>query len=144
VEKSLLVLLLSIFTFSTSAQALSWAYSFVVWKGKVYEVKDEILVDSQIGGSIGEVETWPNEMTGEYYGNASNVYPIGTKYFKVLDLPTSSAIAVEVGQGQWLKAVYTHDAPFHWRDLFTFNLLIWLLVSIAVIIGLHYRRKRTF
>jgi hypothetical protein len=47
---------------SSSVQALSWAYPFVVWKGKVYEVKQEdIISDSEIGKKIGEVKTKPND-----------------------------------------------------------------------------------
>ncbi len=53
--------------FTSSVQALSWAYPFVVWNGNVYEVKEEKVLESEIGKSIGEVKTRPNNMTGNYY-----------------------------------------------------------------------------
>lgn len=76
-----LLCLLFIFMISSPFQALSWAYPFVVWEGKVYEVKqEEMITDRVIGKTIGEVETKPDDMTGDYYGDASNYYPKGTKY----------------------------------------------------------------
>ncbi|MDQ0268257.1 hypothetical protein [Cytobacillus purgationiresistens] len=59
-----------------------------MWKGDVYEVKlKEFVPEDMIDGIIGEVETKPNEMTGNYYGNASNHFPKGTEYFFIIDTP---------------------------------------------------------
>ena len=64
---------------SSSAQALDWAYPFLVWKGKVYkvehvlngnvrEVKQELILDKgEIGKIIGEVKRKANEYNGKYY-----------------------------------------------------------------------------
>lgn len=128
--------------YSSSVQALSWAYPFVVWDGKVYKVTEEKLLESEIGESIGEVETRPNDMSGDYYGNASNGYPKGTKYFKINDKPTSSVIAVEVEDGVWQKAVYTQKAPFHWRNLFTNVVPIIILIVIIICLLFLIKVKR--
>jgi hypothetical protein len=77
-----LVLFLVFFTASSTVYALSWAYPFVVWKDNVYEVTEEALGNEDIGNQIGQVKTKPNDMTGDFYGNASNTYPIGTKYYE--------------------------------------------------------------
>lgn len=124
--------LLLVFMISSSVQALSWAYPFVVWKGKVYEVKEtEIIADSEIGKVIGKVKTKPNDMTGSYYGNASNFYPKGTKYYEIKGTSTSTAIAVKEDD-QWVKAVYVHEAPFHIMNV----ILNFFFISAIVLFGL--------
>ena len=65
--------LILVFIVSSPVQAHKWAYKFVVWDGKVYEVKEEQKIEeSEIGKSIGEVKREPNSKTYRYYGNASN------------------------------------------------------------------------
>lgn len=134
--------LLYIFIISFSAHALSWAYPFVVWKGKVYEVKqEEIITDSEIGKIIGKVKTKPNDMTGDYYGNASNSYPKGTKYYEIKGTSTSFEIAVQEGK-QWVKAEYVHKAPFHILNIFTNSFFIAAIVIIVLsIFGVVYRKN---
>lgn len=135
------MILLFIFIFSSSVQALSWAYIFVVWDGKVYEVKqDEIIEQKDIGKMIGEVKTVPNEVTGEYYGNASNYYPIGTKYYEIKGISTSSAIAVKE-TNQWVKAVYAHKAPFHIMNIITNPYIIMLSIATLIIIIVFVIKK---
>ena len=103
---------------SSSVQALDWAISFVVWKGNVYEVKrDQVIDENEIGERIGRVKTQPNDRTGRYFGDASNAYPKGTPYYEIKEIPTSIAIAVKDGK-QWVKAVYIHKAPFHILNFF--------------------------
>ncbi|MGG3799643.1 hypothetical protein [Metabacillus fastidiosus] len=46
--------LILIFIISSSVQTLSWAYPFVVWKGNVYEVKQEEITEES---KIGKLET---------------------------------------------------------------------------------------
>ncbi|WP_416150552.1 hypothetical protein ACM26V_06160 [Salipaludibacillus sp. HK11] len=134
--------MLFIFTVTTPVQALSWAYSFVVWNGNVYEVKEEKVLESEIGKEIGEVKTKPNDMTGDYYGNASNAYPKGTKYFEINNISTENAISVEVGDNEWQKAVYVHQAPFHWMDIFTKILPIFILIGIVIIILVRFKKRQ--
>ena len=106
--------LVLLFFAQSSVQALDWAYAFVVWKGNVYEVTDEQVMDTKIGKRIGEVKTKPNDMTGKYYGDASNSYPKGTPYFELKGVSTNEAIAVGVEEDHWVKAVYRHEAKNYW------------------------------
>ncbi|MFS0781917.1 hypothetical protein [Bacillus sp. 1P06AnD] len=111
-----------------SVQALSWQYPFVVWKGKVYEVKQEEIIDGQeVGKKIGKVETKPIKETGEFYGNASNSYPKGTDYYEIKGVSSAKAIAIKEDD-KWLSAVYRHKAPFH-----IMNILIHPLFTISVV-----------
>ncbi|MBS8263906.1 hypothetical protein DYI25_05785 [Mesobacillus boroniphilus] len=141
-KRTLLFFILFIFTFTTSVQALSWAYPFVVWNGNVYEVKEEKVLSNQIGKEIGEVKTKPNDMTGDYYGDVSNAYPKGTKYFEINNISTKNAIAVEVGDNEWQKAVYVHQAPFHWMDIFTKILPTLILIAIIIIILIRFKKRK--
>lgn len=131
---SFLAILLFLFI-ASPVQALSWAYPFVAWNGNVYEVKEEeILQESEVGEIIGEVKTQADDMTGNYYGDASNLYPIGTKYYEIAGTPTSEAIAVEV-DGELLKAEYAHKVPFHIMNVFTSSYFIGAVVLIVLLIG---------
>lgn len=129
-----LLSLLFIFMISSSVQALSWAYPFVVWKGNVYEVKqEEFIEDSEIVNIIGEVKTKPNDMTGNYYGDASNYYPKGTKYYAINGISTSMAIAVKENN-HWVKAVFVHKAPFHIMNVISNIYFISVVVIIALLV----------
>jgi len=108
----LVLLLLSV---SLSAQALSWAYAFVVLDGRVYEVMDVAVLEADLGEVVGEVKTIADDMDGSYYGDASNMYPIGTTYRKVNGESMENVLAVEDESG-WKRAEYRHDAPFSIRD----------------------------
>jgi hypothetical protein len=132
-RKITLLTLLFTFIISSSVQALSWAIPFVVWKGKVYEIKQEkIISESEIGKKLGEVKTVPDDMTGEYYGDASNFYPIGTKYYEIIGTSPSKAIAVKE-ESQLVKAVYVHKAPFHILNVLS-NPIFLILGGIIVLI----------
>lgn len=136
--------LIFVFLISSSVQALSWAIAFVVWEGKVYEIKQEdILGESEIGKMIGEVKTIPDDMMGDYYGDASNFYPIGTKYYEIKGISTSEAIAIKA-ENSWVKAVYVHKAPFHIMNILTNPLFIFSIVIITLIlIGVILRTKKS-
>jgi len=141
-KRGLLFLIFFLFTLASSAEALSWAYPFVVWNGNVYEVKEEEVLANQIGSKIGEVKTKPNDMTGNHYGNASNLYPKGTKYFEIKNISTEEAIAVEIETNEWKKAVFTHKAPFHWMDLVIKILPIFILIAILTLFLLRFRKRK--
>lgn len=139
-RKIILLLLCFFFTSQWSVQALSWAYPFVVWKGNVYEVTDEKVSD--IGDVIGKVKRGTNDMTGEYFGDASNMYPKGTKYYELIGVSPEKAIAVEVKENVWQKAVYVHKAPNHWIENVIIVLSFVVLIIIAIIIMLRINNKR--
>lgn len=134
--------LICIFSFASSVQALSWAYAFVVWNGNVYEVTDKALLEGEIGKVIGEVKTKPNDMTGNYYGDASNAYPKGTKYYEISGTSTEAAIAVEIEENKWVKAVYVHDAPFHWLNLAHIMIPFLILLGSVIIIILRMKKAK--
>lgn len=108
----LVLLFLSV---SLSTQALSWAYAFVVLDGRVYEVMDVAVLEGDLGDVVGEVKTLADDMDGSYYGDASNLYPIGTTYRKVNGEAIEDVLAVGDEFG-WKRAEYRHDAPFNMRD----------------------------
>ncbi|WP_075618596.1 hypothetical protein [Paenisporosarcina indica] len=141
-KKVIILFFLLIFS-TTSVQALSWSYSFVVWKGNVYEVTKEKISESDIVRHLGEVKTKPNDMTGSYYGDASNAYPKGTRYFEINGELTETSIAVEVENNQWVKAVYVHKAPFHWMDIIIKVLPILIILLIVIAFILHWKNRRT-
>lgn len=142
-KKIFLLSILFIIVISFSVQALSWAYPFVVWEGKVYEVKqEETITENQIGEVVGEVKRMANDMNGDFYGNASNYYPKGTKYYEIKGTSTSTAIAVKEA-GQWVKAFYVHKAPFHIMNIFSSTFFISTVVlSIFAVITFIISKKK--
>ena len=132
--KKIVFFILFMLIFTSSAKALSWAYSFVVWNGNVYEVTDEKVAENEIGKSIGEVKTTPNDMTGEYYGDASNDFPKGTKYYQINSVSTDIAIAVEVKANEYQKATFIHDAPLHWLEIVPYLFLIGMVTAVIIVL----------
>ena len=45
-----------------------------------------MLKDGDIGQYIGKVDSEAHDYTGDYDGNASNIYPIGTEYYEIKNL----------------------------------------------------------
>ncbi|WP_339146841.1 MULTISPECIES: hypothetical protein [unclassified Sutcliffiella] len=127
---------------SSTAHALSWAYKFVVWEGGVYEVTEEVVDASDLGKKIGEVKRMADDMTGAYYGDASNYYEKGTKYYAINGIDTGSALAVEDQQDEWVKAVYLHEAPFHWTDILPYILLGIAVFVLFIVLSLRYASKK--
>jgi hypothetical protein len=78
-----------------------WAYSFVVYDGYVYVISDEHVID--IGKEIGQVTKY-SDREGSYYGNFSNTYEEGTKYYSINGISTGTAIAVD-DHGTYIKAI---------------------------------------
>ncbi|MGM7683230.1 hypothetical protein ACSVDA_13860 [Cytobacillus sp. Hm23] len=85
----------------SSSFATSWAYEFVVWKGYTYEVLDEVVTN--VGRKIGKVTRYSDMES--YSGNFSNAYKEGTKYYAIQGISTDEAIAVQVEDGVYKKAV---------------------------------------
>ncbi|WP_163537099.1 hypothetical protein [Gracilibacillus sp. YIM 98692] len=136
------LLLVCMFSPLTVVLGLSWAYPFVVYDGKVYQVTEEQVPIVQVEENIGRVTSKPDR-TGEYYGNASNKYPIDTKYFSISDIPVSEAIAVEEGN-VYVKAIYQHEAPFHWMNVFQYTVPILFFIVISMIYFIRERMKTKY
>lgn len=81
--------------------ATSWAYPFVVWEGYTYEVIDESV--TEIDQKIGQVTKYSDMET--LPGNFSNAYKKGTNFYSIKDVSTDEAIAVQVEDGTYIKAV---------------------------------------
>lgn len=82
-------------------------------------------------------------MTGKYLGNASNYFPIGTKYYEITGISPTSAIAVEIDKQEWVKAVYVNRAPFHVMNVFSIpKLCIGLIVIIVIVIIIKWRQSK--
>lgn len=133
----LVLLLLSV---SLSAQALSWAYAFVVLDGRVYEVMDVEVLEGDLGEVVGEVKTMADDMDGSYYGDASNMYPIGTTYREVNGEAMEDVLAVEDESG-WKRAEYRHDAPFSIRD--HLDKVAYGFVGLGLVVFIVYRFRGT-
>lgn len=97
----LLITLLTTFLLPTQSMATSWAYPFVVWKGFIYVVSDEYVTN--VEKEIGKVTKYSD--MDSYRGNFSNVYRKGTKYYSINGISTDEAIAVEVENGKYKKAL---------------------------------------
>ncbi|KAA0547031.1 hypothetical protein FZW96_13690 [Bacillus sp. BGMRC 2118] len=143
-----IVLFIIVFSLLNSipANALSWAYPFVVNEGKVYEVLENKPVRSEdIGNEIGEVKTKANEYNGRYYGNASNYYDKGTKYYKIQGTSVGKAIAVEVKSDELVRAEFVHRAPFHLYNILfhdiTKMLLIIGVIGLSITVWISYKAR---
>lgn len=101
---------------------------------------EEKVEERDIGKVIGKVKVEADDMTGEYYRDASNLFKKGTKYFEIKGIPTSTAIAVE-HDGHWVKAVYMGKAPFHPMNILTNKLFIALIVIGMIGAGVYYMKK---
>ncbi|MCT4775676.1 MULTISPECIES: hypothetical protein [Exiguobacterium] len=134
----LVLLLLSV---SLSAQALSWAYAFVVLDGRVYEVMDVAVLEADLGEVVGEVKTMADDMDGSYYGDASNMYPIGTTYREVNGEAMEDVLAVEDESG-WKRAEYRHDAPFSMRD--HLDTVAYVVLGIGAVLFVSTRVKKRY
>ncbi|WP_404346860.1 hypothetical protein LG311_14425 [Sutcliffiella horikoshii] len=141
-KRGLLLLVICFAMASSTSHALSWAYKFVVWEDGVYEVTEEVVDTSDIGKKIGEVKRMADDRMGSYYGDASNFYEKGTEYYAIKGIDSGTAIAVEDQQDKWIKAVYLHEAPFHWTDLLPYIFLRITAVILFVFFSLRYASKK--
>lgn len=117
-----------------------WEFPFVVYEGKVYEVTDEPVPPSDIGTAIGEVSSQVTTENDDLSGNASNIYPVGTIYFDIASIDRGEAIAVEISEGNYVKAIYTSasDGGFNiWTVL-----LVLGVVAAAIVITISFKSQR--
>lgn len=100
------VMIICCLLFLTSFFA-DWAYKFVVYDGYTYVISDELVIE--IDKEIGEVTKY-SDREGTYYGNFSNTYKKGTKYYSIKGISTDEAIAVE-DDGKYIKAIRNSKYP---------------------------------
>ncbi|MFC4403220.1 hypothetical protein [Gracilibacillus xinjiangensis] len=138
--REIIVIIILLFVHPLIIQGVEEVFPFVVLDGKVYRVLEEQVEGNEIGREIGEVTTLP-DAGGQYYGNASNKYPVGTKYYQVKQTDIFDAISVFDGE-QYLKAVFTKNVPFHWKNLFIHSIPYLFLLSLVVIYVVREEYKK--
>ncbi|MFD2657728.1 hypothetical protein [Gracilibacillus thailandensis] len=138
----LFMITMGVFLSTNMVFATSWAYPFVVWDDHTYEVVDESITN--IVEEIGEVTRYSDMET--YSGNFSNAYPKGTKYYSIHGVSTEEAIAVEISEGEYKKAVRKGEFQADKRDVYpliqTVIISVVAIIAIAVIIAIVITLKR--
>lgn len=132
---SLIVIFILSFLITPHANA-SWAYPFVVWKGYVYVVTEEQVYE--IDKKIGHV-TNHTDREGTYWGNFSNAYEIGTKYYSIVGISTNEAIAVQTQDDTFLKAIREGKYKREWPLP---AVMACIIVLIVLILGFVIFRKK--
>jgi hypothetical protein len=138
----LFVAILSPFLYPSNSLA-KWAYKFVVYDDYTYVVKDEFV--TEIDKEIGHVTKYSG-IEGTYYGNFSNVYKEGTKYYSIKGVSTETAIAVEVN-GNYIKAIRKGEyagwkySPF---SLILGGLIIFILLTLLIYLVQRKVNSRKF
>ncbi|UOQ86541.1 hypothetical protein [Gracilibacillus salinarum] len=143
IRKKLLISILLLLWIPTSLYALTWAYPFVVLDGRVYEVTSDQVDPSDVGLLLGQVTKVANEQTGSFHGNASNQYPVGTKYFKMDKVDEKDAIAVKADQ-LYYKATFIKYMPFHWRNILSFIIPMLFLISLIFLYRTRENLKKRY
>ncbi|MBS4198551.1 hypothetical protein KHA93_02670 [Bacillus sp. FJAT-49732] len=135
---TLVIILLLILSFIITPRSMaSWAHSFVVWEGYAYVISDEIVED--IDKEIGHVTKY-SDKEGSYWGNFSNTYQKGTKYFSIFGTSTDEAIAVQTPDGTYVKAIREGEYRSEWPLPGVIACIIVLLALILGIIIFRWRR----
>ena len=88
-----------------TVSSASWVTEFVTWGNESYVVTEEEVNEEEIGAEIGEVTFYSQQEISDTSGNFSNKYKEGTKYYEITDINKKEAIAIEVKEGKFLKAV---------------------------------------
>lgn len=77
----------------------------LVYHGNIYVISDEYT--TTVDKIIGHVTKYSNR-AGTYYGNFSNTYKKGTKYYSIKDIDIEEAIAIE-DNGKYRIAFYNGE-----------------------------------
>ncbi|KAB8139183.1 hypothetical protein F9U64_01990 [Gracilibacillus oryzae] len=138
--KKIAVLIILLLFHPLFIQALEIGDPFVVLDGKVYQVLEEQVDNSEIRQEIGQVTAESNDIS-RFYGNASNIYPVGTKYYQIKQTDITEAIAVYDGNDYW-KAVFAEAVPFHWKNLFINSIPYLFLLSLVILYVVREEYKK--
>lgn len=136
---SLLILLFG----SEQSVFAEWAYRFVVYADKIYEVTEEQVLPQQIDKKVGEVTRYSTK-EGSYPGHFSNAFPQGTDYYSIRDTSITAAIAVQVSEGVYIKAINrgTYDRGLLYNQRRTWILGLGGLAAILLVAVVVKRRKK--
>lgn len=100
-SRTIIFLLIFSFILLPTKLFADWAYSFVVYNGYIYEISDEYV--TEIEKNIGKVTKY-SDRERTYYGNFSNTFKKGTRYYSIKGISTDGAIAIE-DAGKYIKAI---------------------------------------
>ncbi|MBO0992936.1 hypothetical protein [Bacillus sp. SD088] len=82
----------------------SFAYEkSIVFQGSVYVAQDEQV--EKVEEKVGTIEYHSSREGDSKEGNFSNYYEVGTDIFKISDIDTTEAIAIEVSNGHYIRAI---------------------------------------
>jgi len=108
-----------------------WAYSFVVYDGYIYVISDEYVAD--IDNEIGQVTKY-SDKEDTYYGNFSNTYKKGTKYYSIKGVSTDLAIAVD-DNGKYIKAIRSGEYAGGKYSPFSFiigGIIVFIILTLVI------------
>ncbi|OPA74275.1 hypothetical protein BVG16_24425 [Paenibacillus selenitireducens] len=88
---------------SEQKTAHSIPFPLIKWNHHIYRITTENVTDIEL--EIGEIEYQSMNEERETPDNFSTSYPAGTKLYKILDIDTSEAIAIQEDAGTYVKAV---------------------------------------
>jgi hypothetical protein len=126
----LFVAILNSFLYPNNTLA-KWAYKFVVFDDYTYVISDEFV--TEIDKEIGNVTKYSDD-EGTYYGNFSNVYKKGTKYYAIKGISTNIAIAVE-DNGRYIKAIREGEyagSKYNPFSLVVGGIIIFIILSLFI------------
>lgn len=84
-----------------------WNVRFVIWNDHMYVTKTretDIELVSEVEEQIGTIAYYSDIEGKMYTNNFSNAFGEGTKLYKIKDVDTDEAIAVESDDGTYIKA----------------------------------------
>lgn len=106
IKTVLVLVILLIIPFHTAYA--KWSYQFVVYNKNVYVITDKKVNAELIGSKIGRVTTYSTH-EGTYWGNFSNTYPTGTKFYEIIGSDVNKVIAIKKENGDFIEAQYEHE-----------------------------------
>lgn len=87
----------------TKENQQSFPYPLVKWNNHIYKITNESI--DEIDKEIGEIEYQSLNEEEDTPDNYSNYYSKGTKLFSIKGVDTNDAIAVQLGEGNYIKVV---------------------------------------
>lgn len=89
-----------------STGSVDWAFNFIHWKGTSYSVTEEKVPQSKIEEKLGEVQKYSDDENFSSRYTYSNIYPVGTEFYKIKSISKNDAIAVKTNE-DFFKLVKT-------------------------------------
>ncbi|WP_036709252.1 hypothetical protein [Paenibacillus pinihumi] len=81
----------------------SFPYPLIVWNNQQYKATIELI--HEVDREIGKILNYSTDEPADTPDNFSNYFKKGTKLWSIKNVDTKQAIAVEVREGKYLKAV---------------------------------------